>query len=82
MEYRKVIETNAIPGGLRLNEPGFIFMQVNGPKIVLKLHNKEKKLRGPKKHLSPEILSQLKFYGIDQLDKEVQKKFPTMKESL
>ena len=33
-DYRKILETNAIPSGLRLNSPGFIFMQDNDPNTL------------------------------------------------
>ena len=36
-DYRKILETNAIPSELRLNGPGLIFMQDNDPKHTSKL---------------------------------------------
>ena len=33
-DYRKILETNAIPSGLRLNDLGFIFMQDNDPNTL------------------------------------------------
>ena len=33
-DYRKIFETNGIPSGLRLNGPGFIFMQDNDPNTL------------------------------------------------
>ena len=87
-EYKEILETHAIPSGLRLNGPGFIFMQDNDPKHTSKLcrsYIKDKENCGDLKYMdwpsqSPD-LNPIEMLW-DHLDREVRKKCPTSKESL
>ena len=87
-DYRKILETNAIPSGLRLNGPGFIFMQDNDPKHTSKLCQsfiKKKENSRDLKYMvwssqSPD-LNPIELLW-DGFDSEVRKKCPISKDSL